>query len=90
MSTLLPDQYKELDYDLCLESETLWKEAATNNNEESVLPLNRSAQASWDQPMYTLKYEQLLSDCLATSSDRARLLAISSEHSSDWLQANPN
>ena len=90
MATLLPDIIKEEQYDLRQEAEITWKETVTNNNGEptTAVPSTRSIQSSWDKPMFELKHSQLLNS-QTNIADKARLLAVSSEHSSDWLNALP-
>ena len=51
--------------------------------------MNPTEQALWDQPLYKLKYDNLLKDTVVPS-EKARLLAVASPHSSDWLTAFPS
>ena len=51
-------------------------------------PTTSNSQAAWDIPLCTLRYRTLLSDA-PSQRDRARLLAVASDHASDWLQAPP-
>ena len=52
------------------------------------LPENQSIQAGWDLPYCQKKYDDLLSSA-ESKADKARLRAIASPHSSDWLNAVP-
>jgi hypothetical protein len=52
------------------------------------LPGNQSIQAGWDLPYCQKKYDDLLSSA-ESKADKARLRAIASPHSSDWLNAVP-
>ena len=49
---------------------------------------NQSIQAGWDLPYCQKKYDDLLSSAVS-KADKARLRAIASPHSSDWLNAVP-
>ena len=50
-------------------------------------PTNETVQALWDGPLHEKKYQDLLVD--QPPPEKARLLAVASEHSSDWLNAVP-
>jgi hypothetical protein len=52
------------------------------------LPGNQSIQASWDLPYCQKKYDDLLSSA-QSKAVKARLKAVASPHSSDWLNAVP-
>ena len=52
------------------------------------LPGNQSIQAGWDLPYCQKKYDDFLSSA-GSKADKARLRAIASPHSSDWLNAVP-
>ena len=54
----------------------------------SVLPSSQSSQASWDLPLCQKIYDDLLVSAIS-KSDKARLKAVASPHSSDWLNAVP-
>ena len=68
----------------------------TNNNnteaaelsEETSVPANPAIQTDWDNPLYTKIYKDLLGK-QSSPVEKARLLAVASEHSSDWLNAIP-
>ena len=51
-------------------------------------PDNPLFQSEWDKPLCDKKYRDLL-DGTSVQAERARLLAVASEHSSDWLHAIP-
>ena len=87
MATLLPEGITNEDYQLKEEAYTLWNESLNNNN--PLQPSNTSVQAAWDQPLVETKYNQLLSENEDNPTEKARLLAVASEHSSDWLHAVP-
>jgi hypothetical protein len=52
------------------------------------LPGNQSIQACWDLPYCQKKYDDLLSSA-QSKAVKARLKAVASPHSSDWLNAVP-
>ena len=52
------------------------------------LPGNQSIQAGWDLPYCQKKYDDLLSSAQSKAA-KARLKAVASPHSSDWLNAVP-
>ena len=52
------------------------------------LPILKSVQAAWDIPLCKKRFEKLLQSA-NTSEDKARLMAVSSEHASDWLNCVP-
>ena len=53
------------------------------------MPLDADAhsQCKWDKPNVDAEFANLLS--ISNTHDRARLLAVSARHSSDWLHAMP-
>ena len=55
---------------------------------ETPLPSNQSCQKQWDLPLSKKRFDDLFS-AATTEKDRARLLAVSSKNSSDWLNAFP-
>ena len=55
---------------------------------ESLQPENESVQVLWDAPLFKAKYSDLL-EKQPLPAERARLKAVASEHSSDWLNAIP-
>ena len=63
---------------------TQWKEKAGTTN----LPDLPMYQSSWDKPLYEARFQNLLVSAQC-ASEKARLLAISSQSSSDWLHAMP-
>ena len=48
----------------------------------------KSVQALWDEPIVQKKYYNLLNK-QTVPAERARLIAVASEHASDWLNAIP-
>ena len=83
-TSLLPQTLREhanVHWESALE---IWKER-TGKNE---LPDDPMYQASWDKPLYEVRFENLLQQA-NNVQDKARLLAISSESASDWLHALP-
>ena len=52
------------------------------------MPSSQSSQASWDLPLCQKIYDDLLVSAIS-KSDKARLKAVASPHSSDWLNAVP-
>ena len=52
------------------------------------LPIKKSVQAAWDIPLCKKRFENLLQSA-NTTEDKARLMAVSSEHASDWLNCVP-
>ena len=59
-----------------------------SDDSESKLPLNVGNQEDWDLPIRQKRLTSLISDA-TTPQDKARLLAVSSVHASDWLNAIP-
>ena len=55
---------------------------------QSLQPENESVQVLWDAPLFKAKYNDLL-EKQVLPAERARLRAVASEHSSDWLNAIP-
>ena len=84
VKALLPEgftgEYKELD-----EATEAWTDTLLNN---AVQPVNKTVQALWDVPLQEKKYADLLNSQVAPA-EKARLLAVASERSSDWLNAIP-
>ena len=52
------------------------------------LPQNPIFQSEWDKPLYKVRFDRLL-HLVPSEAERARLLSVSSESASDWLQAIP-
>ena len=73
------DAYSEL-----IDATSEWDQLLNNNVEQ---PQNTSVQAFWDAPLHEKKYQELLSD--QPPLEKARLLAVASEHASDWLYSAP-
>ena len=69
-------------YDLAKE---IWLAKAGS---ETPIPPNQSCQKQWDLPLSKKRFDDLFS-AATTEKDRARLLAVSSKNSSDWLHAFP-
>ena len=86
MERLLPECIFEQEYQALNHGNEAWAECFNNN--DVVQPENPTVQASWDTILCDKKYQELLStqDC---PREKARLLAVASEHSSDWLNAIP-
>ena len=86
MLNLLPERMSTEDsiYKPLEEAESFWME--TTNN--ALQPENPSVQACWDAPVYEGKLKSLL-DSQTIPSEKARLRAVSSPHSSDWLNCIP-
>ena len=82
---LLPDSISADDYEDRTEAQEAWCNALNNNQAP---PANSSVQAAWDEPLCDKKYRDLLNNC-NLQAEKARLLAVASEHSSDWLNAIP-
>ena len=61
-----------------------WKQLTSQIN----APENPIYQSEWDKEIYEYNFQNLLSSA-PTMIDKARLLAVSSESSSDWLHAVP-
>ena len=61
-----------------------WKQLAS----QITAPENPIYQSEWDKVVYEYNFEKLIS-IAPTMEDKARLLAVSSESSSDWLHAIP-
>ena len=85
MEKLLPSAVSDQPYEDIATATDKWSELVNHNAEQ---PQNPSVQAAWDEPVVTCKYQQLLQD-EDNPSEKARLLAVASEHSSDWLNALP-
>ena len=59
-----------------------------NNNDLQQQPIDFSLQSSWDLPLIQNAYQNLLSK-QTSPVEQARLKAVASEHSSEWLNAAP-
>ena len=86
MITLLPERMcgEDKSYKPIEEALTFWPELTY----EASQPENSPEQALWDAPIYEGQFKQLL-DNQTASVEKARLLAVSSPHSSDWLNCIP-
>ena len=62
----------------------MWKEKSSQNE----IPEIKIYQATWDKELYDIRFQRLLHSS-SNSEERARLLAVSSKSSSDWLHAIP-
>ena len=62
----------------------MWK----NLSGSECLPQNPLFQSEWDKPMYETRYQVLLQST-TSDAEKARLLAVSSPHASDWLHSIP-
>ena len=51
-------------------------------------PSDFTVQAEWDAPIVNQKYQGLVRNTTCPT-EKARLLAVATEHSSDWLNATP-
>ena len=72
-------------YPQLVEAESLWGEIIPGN---ALQPTNKTMQAEWDTPLYERQYSQLLAEEVRPT-ELARLRAVASEHSSDWLNDIP-
>ena len=82
---LLPQRMLGTSWPLLEEAGNLWKECVNNN---ALQPSNPSLQAAWDTPLTEVKHQNLL-NAETRPIEKARLLAVSSQNSSDWLKALP-
>ena len=82
---LLPTAVSEKEYQQLLVAEDLWKSMV---KPDALQPTNKTLQASWDEPVYSFKYEQLLAT-QTVPAESARLKAVASEQASSWLNATP-
>ena len=76
-----------LDYSFSIEADSLWRERMGENAELSY-PKDNTIQEQFDRPVCEMVLKQLI-DSSPSESERAVLLAVSSEHSSEWLKAVP-
>ena len=74
------------EYSFSIEADTLWRERM-GENAELFYPQDITIQEQFDRPICNLILKQLIES--STPSEKAILLAVSSEHASDWLTAIP-
>ena len=91
--SLLTEEVLEAGYKQLDRAEEKWDECFRLDDplpfpECALQPENKSVQAQWDAPLYEKRFNDLL-DSHTLPSERARLRAVASEHSSDWLNALP-
>merc|ERR1712079_226392 len=86
-AAVLPGDIKMENYVDVQEALDLWK-AQFSEEKEQGLPEDVTVQTLWDQPVFELKYQELL-DNQSVPTEKARLIAAHSEHSSGWLTAVP-
>ena len=84
-NSLLPDPISTTVYQNLEEAESSWRELVPDN---VMQPNNKSVQALWDKPLSDIKYSELL-EVQTLPVEKARLRAVTAEHSSDWLNAIP-
>ena len=84
-NSLLPDHISTGTYQNMEEAELLWREIIP---EETMQPNTKSVQALWDTPLCDKKFSELLEEEILPV-EKARLRAVTAEHSSDWLNAIP-
>ena len=84
-STLLPGDITMENYTEVKEALDLWK-AQFNGDQD--FPEDITVQTLWDQPVFEMRYQELL-DNQPVPTEKARLIATHSEHSSGWLTAVP-
>ena len=74
-------------YHEAIAAEEFWKQLPGIT--DSDYPLKPNVQKQWDTPICKLLLKNLM-DNATSNSDRARLNAITQEHSSDWLNVIPS
>ena len=84
---LLPGDIKMENYIEVQEALDLWK-AQFSEDKEQELPEDVTVQTLWDQPVFELRYQELL-DNQSVPTEKARLIAAHCQHSSGWLTAVP-
>ena len=82
-SALLPEDIKMENYIEVQEALDLWK-AQFSEDKGQELPEDITVQTMWDQPVFELRYQELLEN-QTVPTEKARLIATHSEHSSGWL-----
>ena len=83
---LLPEYITEPDYQELVEAEEEWWTRVGSNDDLQIL--NKAMQSEWDKPLAESIYQGLLEKQTAPV-EKARLIAVASEHSSDWMNALP-
>ena len=81
---MLPENISNQQNDLWDSAFEKWKEMSSKYCE----PSNPTFQSSWDKEIYEFNYQKLI-EAAPTKEERARILAVSSVNSSDWLNAVP-
>ena len=84
VKSLVPDSIKEDQNPFYDQGCQEWKELLNTET----LPTNPSFQSEWDSPVYHSRHSKLI-ETAPSESEKARLLAVSSENSSDFLYALP-
>jgi hypothetical protein len=84
VQSLLPDNLRGQKCNHYESALSEWKSSSGS----VVLPQNPIFQSEWDKPLYEARFDLLLNS-VTTEAERARLLSVSSENSSDWLYAIP-
>ena len=84
-NSLLPENISTGTYQNLEEAELLWREIIP---EETMQPNTKSVQALWDTPLCDKKFSELFEEEILPV-EKARLRAVTAEHSSDWLNAIP-
>ena len=82
-SALLPEDIKMENYIEVQEALDLWK-AQFSEDKGQELPEDITVQTMWDQPVFELRYQELMEN-QTVPTEKARLIAAHSEHSSGWL-----
>ena len=83
---LLPEYITLPDYQELVEAEEEWWTRVGSNDDLQIL--NKAMQSEWDKPLAESIYQGLLEKQTAPV-EKARLIAVASEHSSDWMNALP-
>ena len=83
-NSLLPTTLHNFVSSHWVEALEIWKEKALMDT----IPDSPIYQSSWDKPLYENRFQSLL-DNAQNDKEKARLLSVASESSSDWLYALP-
>ena len=83
---LLPEYITLPDYQELVEAEEEWWTRVGSNDDLQII--NKAMQSEWDKPLAESIYQGLLEKQTAPV-EKARLIAVASEHSSDWMNALP-